>query len=51
MILRNILKEYGGGGVTKCGCGEGWVVGCCEHGDEPSDAVKGEELHDQMSSH
>ena len=27
------------------------MVGCCEYGNEPSDAIKGEELHDQMMVH
>jgi hypothetical protein len=30
---------------------QGQVVGCCEHGNEHSDSIKGEELVDQLSDY
>jgi hypothetical protein len=31
-------------GLDACGLGKGPVAGCCEHGNEPSDSIKGREF-------
>jgi hypothetical protein len=35
-----ILEWMIGTGLSSFGSGEGSVVGCCEHGNEPSDSIK-----------
>jgi hypothetical protein len=36
----------GGHGLDSCGAGQGEVVGCCEHGNEPSASVDCREFLD-----
>jgi len=36
-------------GLDSSGSGEGLVVGCCEHGNEPWGSIKGGEFLDQVS--
>jgi hypothetical protein len=31
-------------GVDSSGTGQGPIAGCCEHGNEPSDSIKGGEF-------
>jgi hypothetical protein len=35
--------------VVSAGCGKGVVAGCCEHSNETSGSVKGEEYFDQQN--
>jgi hypothetical protein len=42
IILKSILgKEGGGCGLDSSGSVQGWVVGSCEHSNEPSSSIKG----------
>jgi hypothetical protein len=42
-LKRNIVGRYG---LDTSGPGKGPVVGCCEHGNEHSGSIKGEEFLD-----
>jgi hypothetical protein len=45
VILKRILKNYGGRcGLNSLDFGQGPVVGSCEHGNEPSGSIKGEQF-------
>jgi hypothetical protein len=37
--------------VHSSGSGKGPVMGSCEHGNEPSDSVKGKEFFDHLSDY
>jgi hypothetical protein len=34
------LEDLGIGGLQLCGSGQGQMLGCCEHGNEPSGFIK-----------
>jgi hypothetical protein len=36
-------------GLNASGSGQGSVVGCCEHGDEPPGSVKGGKFLDKLN--
>jgi hypothetical protein len=38
-------------GLDASGSGKGPVAGCCEHGNEPSDFIKREEIIEKLSGH
>jgi len=42
--LKLVLNRMRVLGLKSCGFGQGKVAGCCEHGDEHSDAIKRREL-------
>jgi hypothetical protein len=43
------LRETGLGGVDWNHLAQGPVAGCCEHGNEPLDSIKGREFLDWLS--
>jgi hypothetical protein len=44
-----VLEKYGRGGLDSCGSEYGPVAACCEHGNEPSDSIKGRKFLDYLS--
>lgn len=51
ILLKWVLNNVRNYVLDLSGLGQGPVVGCCEHGNEPSGSTKGGEFFNWLSGH